>query len=249
MDSARKIEEMFDRRAAATAEVSATARQESTPVPFILSVRDPCEITHRENGSSGGAMARRTQAERSEETTAALVRAARELFGGKGYAATSIDAVAAAAGVTKGAAYHHFGGKAPLFRAAFEAELAAVYAKLEAVAAEEGDPWAALRRGARTFLEHCLDPGFQRIVMLDAPAVLGWEQVREAEHEYLLRMLLAGFQLAAEGDEEAAVSARAQLAFGALCEAGMLLARSPSPADDLPRVVAEAERLLRALGG
>ncbi len=190
---------------------------------------------------------RRTQAERSQETTAALVRAARELFGGTGYAVTSIDAVAAAAGVTKGAAYHHFGGKAPLFRAAFEAELAAVYAKLEAVAAEEGDPWAALRRGARTFLEHCLDPGFRQIVMLDAPAVLGWETVRETEHAYLLRILLAGFQLAAEGEEDRAVSARAQLVFGALCEAGMLLARSPSPDAELPRLAAEADRLLAAL--
>jgi Transcriptional regulator len=194
-------------------------------------------------------MARRTQAERSEETTAALVRAARELFGARGYAATSIDAVAAAAGVTKGAAYHHFGGKAPLFRAAFEAELAVVSARLERVAAEEIDPWAALRRGARTFLEHCLDPGFQRIVMLDAPAVLGWEEVRAAEHEHLLRMLLAGFRLAAEGDADEVVAARARLVFGALCEAGMLLARSASPDADLPRVVAEAERLLRAMGG
>ncbi|MGR6922085.1 TetR/AcrR family transcriptional regulator [[Actinomadura] parvosata] len=107
-------------------------------------------------------MTRRTQAERSDETTGRLVRAARERFGAAGYAPTSIDAVAAAAGVTKGAAYHHFGGKAELFRAAFVAELEAVDAKLLAVAAEEGDMWTALRRGCRTFLEHCLDPGSGR---------------------------------------------------------------------------------------
>ncbi|WP_171074385.1 TetR/AcrR family transcriptional regulator [Nonomuraea basaltis] len=193
-------------------------------------------------------MIRRTQVERSDETTTALVRAARELFGGNGYAATSIDAVAAAAGVTKGAAYHHFGGKAPLFRAAFDGELAKVTAELERVAAEEADPWAALRRGARTFLEHCLDPGFRQIVLLDAPAVLGWETVRAVEQGHLLCMLLAGFRLAAEGDEEeAAVPARAQLVFGALCEGGMLLARSPDPAADLPRLAAEADRLLEVL--
>ncbi|MGI5282339.1 TetR/AcrR family transcriptional regulator [Nonomuraea polychroma] len=191
-------------------------------------------------------MIRRTQAERSDETTTALVRAARELFGSHGYAATSIDAVAAAAGVTKGAAYHHFGGKVPLFRAAFEGELAEACAKLERVAVEESDPWAALRRGARTFLEHCLDPGFRQIVMLDAPSVLGWEEVRAAEHSHLLSILVAGFSLVAEGDE-AAVPARAQLVFGALCEGGMLLARSPDPAADLPRLAAEADRLLEAL--
>jgi AcrR family transcriptional regulator len=194
-------------------------------------------------------MIRRTQAERTDETTAALVRAARELFGGNGYAATSIDAVAAAAGVTKGAAYHHFGGKAPLFRAAFDGELAEACAKLERVATEERDPWAALRRGARTFLEHCLDPGFRQVVLLDAPSVLGWETVREAEHAHLLRILLAGFWMAADGDEGAAASvpARAQLVFGALCEGGMLLARSADPATDLPRLAAEADRLLESL--
>ncbi|MCK2220224.1 TetR family transcriptional regulator [Actinomadura sp. ATCC 31491] len=194
-------------------------------------------------------MIRRTQAERSDGTTAALTRAARELFGRHGYAATSIDAVAAAAGVTKGAAYHHFGGKAPLFRAAFEEELAGVSARLEQVAAEEADPWAAVRRGARTFLEHCLDPGFRRIVLLDAPSVLGWETVRELEHGHLLRILRAGFELAAAGGggEAAAVPLRAQLAFGALCEGGMLLARSADPAAELPRLAAEADRLLTAL--
>lgn len=192
-------------------------------------------------------MIRRTQAERTDETTAALVRAAQELFGGNGYVGTSIDAVAAVAGVTKGAAYHHFGGKAPLFRAAFEGELAKVSAKLERVATEEDDPWAALRRGARTFLEHCLDPGFRQIVMLDAPSVLGWETTRAIEHRCLLRILLAGFTLAAEGEDSAAVPARAQLVFGALCEGGMLLARSPDPSADLPRLAAEADRLLESL--
>jgi AcrR family transcriptional regulator len=194
-------------------------------------------------------MIRRTQAERSDETTARLLRAARELFGTAGYAVTSIDAVAAAAGVTKGAAYHHFGGKVALFRAAFVGELEAVDARLEQVAVEESEPWAALRRGCRTFLERCLDPGFRQIVLLDAPSVLGWETVREIEHGHMLRILLDGLRLtvaygqAADGD----LPARAQLVFGALCEGGMLLARSKDPVADLPRIAAEADRLLEAL--
>ncbi|MEV1173089.1 TetR/AcrR family transcriptional regulator [Nonomuraea sp. NPDC049784] len=194
-------------------------------------------------------MIRRTQAERSDETTGRLVLAARELFGAQGYAVTSIDAIAVAAEVTKGAAYHHFGGKVELFRAAFVGELEAVDAKLEQVAAEEGDPWAALRRGCRTFLEHCLDPGFRQIVLLDAPSVLGWETTREIEYGHMLRIVLDGLRLAVacgqapDGD----LPARAQIIFGALCEGGMLLARSQSPAADLPRIAAEADRFLEAL--
>ncbi|MFB4277449.1 MULTISPECIES: TetR/AcrR family transcriptional regulator [unclassified Nonomuraea] len=194
-------------------------------------------------------MIRRTQAERSDETTGRLVLAARELFGTHGYAPTSIDAVAAAAGVTKGAAYHHFGGKAELFLATFVAELEAVDARLLRVAAEESDPWAALRRGCRTFLEHCLDPRFRRIVLLDASSVLGWERVREIEHDHMLRVLLDGLRVAVAAGQapDGDLAARAQLVFGALCEGGMLLARSEDPAADLPRIAAEADRFLAAL--
>ncbi|MEV4356418.1 TetR/AcrR family transcriptional regulator [Nonomuraea sp. NPDC049625] len=214
-------------------------------------------------------MIRRTQAERSDETTGRLVRAARKLFGAHGYALTSIDAVAAEAGVTKGAAYHHFHGKVALFRAAFVGEQEEVAAELERAALSEPDPWAALRRGCRTFLERCLDPGFRQIVLLDAPSVLGWETVREIEYAHTLRVLLIGLHLAtaaeqppnggsangreADGDTavggaaDGGLSMRAQLVFGALCEGGMLLARSADPAADLPRLAAEADRFLAAL--
>ncbi|TDD04034.1 TetR/AcrR family transcriptional regulator [Nonomuraea deserti] len=197
----------------------------------------------------GRAMAGRTQAERSDETTGRLVRAARRLFGARGYAPTSIDAVAAAAGVTKGAAYHHFGGKVALFRAAFVRELEEVSAALERAAGAEQEPMAALRRGCRTFLEHCLDPGFRQIVLLDAPSVLSWETVRAIEHDHLLRVLHDGLRVAVAGGQAADgdLPVRARLVFGALCEGGMLLARSQDPAADLPRLAAEADRFLEAL--
>jgi AcrR family transcriptional regulator len=189
-------------------------------------------------------MARRTQAERTDATTAQLVEAAARLFGQDGYAATSIDAVAAAAGLTKGAAYHHFPTKAALFRVVFVRELERITAALDQVAATENDSWTALRRGCRTFLEHCLDPGFRRIVLLDAPSVLGWDQVREVEYGYLLRVLTDAVRgTGMDGDP----TARAQLLFGALCEGGMLLARSADPAAALATVAAEAEHLLAAL--
>jgi AcrR family transcriptional regulator len=194
-------------------------------------------------------MARRTQAERSDATSSKLVSAAQELFGRDGYAATSIEAVAAAAGVTKGAAYHHFSTKATLFRMVFICEQERISAALEAAAAEEPDSWSSLLRGCRTFLEHCLNPAFRRIVLLDGPAVLGWEAVREIEYGHTLRVLTEGMRAAAadgsmiDGD----LTARSQLIFGALCEAGMLLARSDDRAGALPIVVTEAEHLLSSL--
>jgi AcrR family transcriptional regulator len=189
---------------------------------------------------------RLTQAARTEATTGQLLAAAQELFGRAGYTATSIDAVAAAAGMTKGAAYHHFTGKPALFRAVFVRVQAQIAAELEAAAGGEADPRAAIRRGCETFLRRCLDPAFRRIALLDGPSVLGWEQVREIQAEHALRVLTAGLELAAPGST-ADLTARSHLAFGAMCEAGMLLARADDPDAALASILAETERLLSAL--
>lgn len=193
-------------------------------------------------------MVRRTQAERSDETTSRLIAAAQGLFGRAGYGATSIASIAETAGVTKGAAYHHFDGKPDLFRAVFIREQERIVAKLERVAAGAPDALAALRAGCRTFLEHCLDRSFRQIVLLDGPAVLGWEAVREIESAHVLRVLSGGMELAAAEGLVAPenLEARCRMTFGALCEAGMLLARAEDPDATLSGVLTEAERLLDA---
>lgn len=191
-------------------------------------------------------MPRLTQAQRTEATTAHLLAAAQELFGRAGYAATSIDDIAGAAGMTKGAAYHHFAGKPALFRAVFVRLQTQVAADLEEVAAAGPDIWSAIRRGCRTWLERCLDPEFRQIELLDGPAVLGWAQVRAIQADHTLRVLAGALALAAD-DPGVDITARSHLAFGAMCEAGMLLARSDDPAAALPGVLDETERLLGAL--
>jgi AcrR family transcriptional regulator len=192
----------------------------------------------------------RTQAERSGMTTSLLTAAARNLFGRDGYAATSIDAVAAAAGMTKGAAYHHFQGKVALFQAVFEAEQRRMAEELERVAAQERDLWSAVHRGCRRILEECLDPAFRQIILLDAPAVLGWETVRAIEYRHTLRVLMGGVEgAAAEGRLiDGDLTVRAHVIFGAVCEGGMLLARSDDPSAALPAVTAEMDRLLDGFG-
>jgi AcrR family transcriptional regulator len=192
-------------------------------------------------------MTRRTQAERSDATTSKLVAAARQLFGRNGYAATTIGAVATAAGMTKGAAYHHFLNKAELFREVFIREQEEISASLLRVAAEEPDPWSGLLQGCRTFLEHCLNPQFRQIVLLDGPAVLGWEAVRRIEYEHTLRVLTEGMRAAADRLADGDLNVRSQLIFGALCEAGMILARSGDPEGALRTVTTEAARLLGSL--
>jgi len=190
----------------------------------------------------------RTQAERSAATTTALVRAARELFAQDGYAATSLDAVVAAAGVTKGALYHHFAGKRELFAAVFEAEQKGLATAIVATTQDDDDPWAAFEAGCRAFVEASQEPGVQRIVLLDAPVAIGWETIRELEAGSLALMEL-GIQRAIDAGqiEPRAPRPLAHLLFGALCEIAMVVARAPDQRAALREGNEELGRLLSAL--
>jgi AcrR family transcriptional regulator len=193
-------------------------------------------------------VARRTQAERTEATTGALVDAARELFAADGYAATSLAAVAARANVTKGAVYHHFDGKQQLFEAVFTREVERMATPLVAAYARKKDPWDAFKAGCRAFLDECLDPDLQRIVLLDALTAIGWEQVRRLEGP-LLEMMQLGILQAAEAGRIAPRPPEplAHFLYGALCETAMIVARADDQKVAHRQAVTEIGRILDGL--
>lgn len=176
---------------------------------------------------------RRTQAERSESTRAALVAAARPLFAERGYAGVGTEEIVRAAGVTRGALYHHFDGKLELFAAVYEqleAELAERVAA-GALAANAEAPIEALRAGVEMVLRASTEPEVQRIALLDGPAVLGWDRWREVAGRYGLGMVEATLQAAIDAGEIPEQSARplAHVLMGAMDEAAMLVARADEP--------------------
>lgn len=126
------------------------------------------------------------KAERGRATREQLVEIATGLFAEHGYEATSIEAVLRAAQVSRGALYHHFAGKDALFEAAFEAVETDVARRLAEVLDGVGDPAGALRAGCLLWIELAGDPVVQRIVLIDAPSVLGWRRWRELEEQYAL---------------------------------------------------------------
>jgi AcrR family transcriptional regulator len=138
------------------------------------------------------------RAEHVQDTRAALLAAARELFADKGYAGTGTEEIVARARVTRGALYHHFADKAGLFRAVMDAvaaELAhqLIAGQLSRATAETDGAWDQLREGVQAFLDACTGSDFQRIVLIDGPAVLGpgaWSDLVEQHGLGLLRTWL-----------------------------------------------------------
>ena len=194
------------------------------------------------------ATAPRTQRERSEATIAGLLGAARELFGSRGYAATSLDEVASRADMSKGALYHHFAGKPELFRAVFVKEQEALAARVVAASRRGRDPWEAFFAGCRAFLEASLDPVVQQITLMDAPAVVGWREMRELEAPHSFAVLRAGIRQAVEDGRLAGRDATvlSHLVLGAMCEAVALAAGTDTPRSVIRRVMSELRALLVA---
>lgn len=177
---------------------------------------------------------RRTQTQRTEATRAALIAAARRLFTERGYENVGTEEVVRAAGVTRGALYHHFGGKPGLLEATYEqmeAESTERVARI-VLGSELESPLDAMVAGIEAFLDECAEPELRQIALHDAPAVLGWERWREIGAANGLGLIEASLAAAIEAGEirDLPVKPMAHLLLGALDEAAMLVARTEDPA-------------------
>lgn len=185
-----------------------------------------------------------TRAEQRAATRRALLAEGRLRFAAEGYHDVVLAEVARAAGVTKGAAYHHFESKAGLFRAVV-AEVQEELGERVAQAAEQhSDPWEQLRAGCREFLAAGSDPTVRRIVLIDAPTVLGWDEWRAVDEGSSARHLaeVLSTLVTAGTIEDQPVEPLAHLLSGAMNEAALWLARAASA-----RELADTERALDRL--
>lgn len=192
---------------------------------------------------------RARQAERSEATRGALLAAARRLFTAKGFAATGTEEIVREAGVTRGALYHHFKDKEELFRAVFEELENEIVDRAAHAVAGHDDLWEGVLAGCNEFLDACIEPDVQRIALLDAPAVLGWDEWHAIEERCGLGLITMGIEAAiAEGLlESQPARPLAHLLLGALTEAANLIARSEDQAKTRAEVGHTVERLLSGL--
>ncbi len=194
---------------------------------------------------------RRTQAARSAETRETLVAAARPLFAANGFSEVALEAIVRAAGVTRGALYHHFSDKTELFATVFEQVEAEVAARMgEAIAAAgETDAIEVMRLGAAFWLDACSDPEIQRIALVDAPAVLGWTRWTEIGNRYNIGLVRALLASAIETGRipPQPIEATALTMLGAMREATLYVARADDHDTARREAGAVVDRLIRAL--
>lgn len=194
---------------------------------------------------------RRTQAERSATTRTALLAAARKLFATNGFGDVSTQEIVGVAGVTRGALYHQFDDKTDLFAAVYEEVEAELVGKVAAALGERqpAGPLDAMRTGARLFLDLCAAPDVQRIVLVDAPAVLGWDRWRAVGVKYGLGVIEAMLAAAIAAGEipQQPLRPSAHVLLGALDEAALYVSRADDPERARQEMYAVCDRIIGGL--
>lgn len=192
---------------------------------------------------------RRTQAERSATTKAALLASARALFTEHGFAGAGREEIVERAGVTRGAMYHHFANKEDLFRAVLADVEEEIGGRVLEAAMAGGDELERLRLGCQAFLDTAMDPAVRRIVLLDAPSVLGWQAWRDIEAEHGLKLMKDALAEAAAAGliPEQPIEPLAHMLLAAVNEAALLVANAKHPKKARAEVGATVDGLLRRL--
>jgi AcrR family transcriptional regulator len=187
--------------------------------------------------------------ERGAATRERVLAIATRLFAERGYENTSIDAVLTEAGISKGSLYHHFKGKDALFEAVLEAIEVDAGERTVAAASTETDPVAALRAGCQEWVRMAGDPIVQRILLIDAPAVLGWERWRELEERHALGLIKAAMAVIADAGhlDHGLVDVFAHVVLAGMNEIALMVARAPDLAHATEAGADAVDEILRRL--
>jgi AcrR family transcriptional regulator len=193
-------------------------------------------------------MTRKPRSEMIAETRAKLVAAARQAFGTVGYVNASMDDFTAAAGLTRGALYHHFGDKKGLLQAVIAEIDAEMSARLCAISGSASDGWQGFVDECIAYVEMALEPEIQRIVLRDGPAVLGDPSTWPNQNACISSLAASLKRFADEGTIVTAdPEALARLLNGAMLHASLWIANSPEPEVTSAKAVAALTRLLEGL--
>jgi AcrR family transcriptional regulator len=189
------------------------------------------------------------QSERREATIAAILQAARKLFARRGFAATSIDDIADEAGVAKGAVYHHFSSKEEIFTLVLQGiQEGLARAPIPAATLKITDPLDQIAAVVLRYLLAATEPDVKQILLIDGPAVIGWQKWREIDDRFFGAGAKAAVTRALEGAPSAnRIEALTHLLMGAVMEAALVCAKADEPRKRARELSAALRTMLEGL--
>lgn len=193
-------------------------------------------------------MARKARNDMIVETRSKLIAAARKAFGEAGYAGTSMDVFTASVGLTRGALYHHFSDKKGLLRAVAETIDAEIDLRLRMITENNANLWQGFVGRCRVYLEMALEPEVQRIVLRDAPSVLGATYAQDSQRQCLASLANILAALMEEGTiKQGDADMLARLINGALVDATLWIGDGDTPENRLATAIGSVDLLLSGL--
>ncbi|OUQ86201.1 TetR family transcriptional regulator [Brevibacillus brevis] len=187
-----------------------------------------------------------SKAEQKQQTMQKLIEVAREMFSKKGYADAAMEDIVKQAGVTRGALYHNFGSKEGLFEAVLASVQQEIGERVEAEAAKSEEPWQQLILGCLAFVSSAVEQRNKRILLIDGPAVIGWEKWRRMDEENSMRHLREQLQTIQEQGylRPVSIDALTHLLSGAMNEAVLWISETPDQEKSLEEISAAMTLLL-----
>jgi AcrR family transcriptional regulator len=192
---------------------------------------------------------KRSKAQQKEDTTKKLKAIALQMFAEQGYAAVAMEDMIKQVGMTRGAIYHHFGSKEGLFRAVLDDIQQEIAERILNESGKTTDLWEQLLKGCYAFLSASLEREIQQIMLIDAPAVLGWNVWRALDEKYSMSLLL---ELLTEMREQQmirplSVDSLTHLLSGAMNEAALWIASAPEKEKALEEAFASFTALVEGI--
>ncbi|MET3508087.1 TetR/AcrR family transcriptional regulator [Halalkalibacter oceani] len=184
--------------------------------------------------------------EETDMTIQRMTAIARKLFAEKGYTNIALEEIVQEAGLTRGALYHHFNNKKGLFLAVFEEVQRDIARQIETEAMKSTDLWEQLLLGCHAFVVSASEAHNHRILLVDGPAILGWDTFRKMDQQHSMKSLMEHLELLQKQGmiKPIAIEAMTHCLSGAMNEAALWVAEHPDHQQAVDQVMDSLRALL-----
>jgi AcrR family transcriptional regulator len=176
-----------------------------------------------------------------------IIEVAQIYFTKHGYASSTLEDIAKESELTRGSIYHHFKNKKGLFMVVLESIQKEIAVRIETEAEKKKDIWEQLLSGCQAFVVAAVEPQNKQILLIDGPAVLGWDTWRSIDERNSMRLLRGQLKIMKENGylENVPIDPLAHCLSGALNELSLWMAHMPNYQESLESTMEIISQMLK----